>query len=224
VNPANIRSRVLEEHPWWPPGEAGREERDDLLERLRAGEEAAFEELVHREGGRLLAAARHLLRGEEEARDAVQEAFLSAYCSLARFRGESSLSTWLHRIVINTSLMKLRARARRPETPIEDLLPRFDGEGRLASPTGSWAPDPEKAMRDRETCERVRRAIDELPEAYRTVLVLRDVEELTTQETAQVLSLTTTAVKVRLHRARLALRTLLETVFGKNATPRPLRV
>ena len=78
-------------------------------------------------------------------------------------------------------------------------------------------------MRDRETRERVRQAIDDLPEAYRTVLVLRDVEELTTQETAQVLSLTTTAVKVRLHRARLALRTLLEPVFGKQGAPRLLQ-
>src|SRR5262245_47453482 len=95
------RSSVSEERQWWPPVAERPEEPGKLLERLRAGEEGAFEELVQREGGRLLALARHLVRGEEEARDVVQETFLSAFCSLPRFRGQSSLSTWLHRIAIN---------------------------------------------------------------------------------------------------------------------------
>jgi RNA polymerase sigma-70 factor (ECF subfamily) len=193
------------------------EEESVLLERLRARDEAAFELLVRRHAGRLLAVARHLLGCEEDARDVVQEAFLSAFRSLERFRGDSSLSTWLHRIAINASLMKLRAAARCPETPIEDFLPRFDGQGRLTSPAGPWPAGAERGVLRREVRQRVRDAIDRLPEKHRTVLVLRDIEELSTEETARVLSLTSTAVKVRLHRARLALRTLLEPLFAEHA-------
>ncbi|MDQ2869676.1 MAG: sigma-70 family RNA polymerase sigma factor [Acidobacteriota bacterium] len=185
----------------------------DLIARLHAGDDSAFETLVRRESGRLLAVARHLLPSEEDARDALQEAFLSAFRSLGRFRGGSSLSTWLHRILINTALMKLRTARRRPETPIEELLPKFDGQGHLVS-AGTWATGPEAGALRAETRTRVRAAIDRLPTRYRIVLVLRDIEELTTEEVARALDLTPAAVKLRLHRARLALRTLLEPLFG----------
>jgi RNA polymerase sigma-70 factor (ECF subfamily) len=188
-----------------------------LLDRLRAGDGEAFETLVRRYGGRLLAVARHFLHAEEDARDVVQDAFLSAFRSLDRFRGGCRLSTWLHRIVVNAALMKLRGASRRPETPIEDYLPRFDETGHHAAPVEEWKVSPEGALLSRETSERVRAAIETLPVSYRAVLVLRDIEELSTEETAQVLSLTRTAVKVRLHRARLALRTLLVPVFATRA-------
>src|SRR5688572_12499994 len=93
-------------------------EEPDLLERLRSGEEGAYEELVRRYGGRLLAVARRFLPVEEDARDAVQDAFLSAFRGLASFEGQAQLSTWLHRIVVNASLMKLRTRRRKPEQSI----------------------------------------------------------------------------------------------------------
>ncbi len=221
MNHPPSRSSVSEERNCCQPAVDRREEPENLLDRLRAGEEAAFEELVHREGGRLLALTRHLLRGEEEARDAVQETFLAAFRSLDRFRGESSLSTWLHRIAVNTALMRLRSSSRHPEVSIEELLPRFDDQGRHASPVASWNPSPADVVLQRETREQVRAAIERLPLPYRTVLVLRDIEELSTEETAGVLSLTTTAVKVRLHRARLALRTLLEPLFAGNAGQSP---
>ena len=185
-----------------------------LVERLRARDEEAYEELVRRFGARLLATARHFLPRTEDAQDAVQEAFLSAFRGLDRFRGGCRLSTWLHRIVVNAALMKLRGASRRPETPIEDYLPRFDETGHHAAPVEEWNVSPEGALLSRETSERVRAAIEALPVSYRAVLVLRDIEELSTEETAQVLSLTRTAVKVRLHRARLALRTLLVPVFA----------
>jgi RNA polymerase sigma-70 factor (ECF subfamily) len=188
-----------------------------LLARLRAGDEQAFEDLVRHCGARLLATARRFLPREEDARDAVQDAFLSAFRSLDRFRGGSSLSTWLHRIVVNASLMKLRGASRRPETPIEDYLPRFDETGHHAAPVEAWAVSPERAFLSRETKERVRAAIQTLPDSYRAVLILRDIEELSTEETAKALSLTRTAVKVRLHRARLALRTLLVPIFATRA-------
>lgn len=202
------RSGILQELP---------ESEALFVERLRSGDEQAFEELVRRFGGRLLATARHLLGRNEDAQDAVQEAFLSAFRGLDRFRGGSSLSTWLHRIVINAALMKLRGASRRPEASIEEYLPRFDETGHHADPVAEWRVTPEAAMLSRQTRDRVRAAIERLPPSYRAVLVLRDIEELSTEETAEVLSLTRTAVKVRLHRARLALRTLLVPVFAHEA-------
>src|SRR5262245_52418857 len=100
-----------------------------LLERLLAGEEAAYEQLVRTYGGRMLAVARRFLPVEEDARDAVQDAFLSAFRSIRRFEGNAQLSTWLHRIVVNAALMKLRTRRRKPEQSIEDLLPGYLEDG-----------------------------------------------------------------------------------------------
>ena len=187
---------------------------DRFLEQLRAGDERAYEALVRLHGGRMLAIARQFLRRSEDAQDAVQEAFLSAFRSVGSFRGGSSLSTWLHRIVVNACLMKIRGASRRPETPIEEYLPQFDETGHHAGPIEDWAVSPEKAMLSRETRDNVRAAIEKLPASYRVVLVLRDIQELSTEETAEILSLTRTAVKVRLHRARLALRGLLAPMFA----------
>jgi RNA polymerase sigma-70 factor (ECF subfamily) len=183
-----------------------------FVERLRQGDPAAFEELLRKHTGRLLAVARRLLSNEEDARDAVQDAFLAAVRSLDRFDGQAALGTWLHRIVVNAALTKLRTRRRHPEKPIEELLPKFLDDGQQARPPRDW-PNPSAALEQQETRDAVRRHIDELPEDYRTVLLLRDIEELDTEETARLLALSPGAVKTRLHRARQALRTLLERDF-----------
>jgi RNA polymerase sigma-70 factor (ECF subfamily) len=177
-----------------------------LLERLRAGEDAAFEELVRTHGGRMLAVARRFLRSEDDAQDAVQDAFLSAFKALDRFEGKSRLSTWLHRIVVNASLMKIRRRKRKPETSLEDLQPGYREDGRIADPPEPWVLPADRTAERNEIFRKVRAAIDELPDNYRTVLLLRDIEELDTAETAELLGVTPNAVKIRLHRARLALR------------------
>ncbi len=184
-------------------------EDEPLLDTLRAQDRAAVERLVREQTPRMLAVARRMLRNEDDARDAVQDAFLCAFRSLARFEGASALSTWLHRIVVNTALMKLRSRRRRPEESIEPLLPRFLEDGHHASHPSEWM-TADVLLERRETRELVRAAIDRLPEHYRTILLLRDIEELDTEETARALDLTPGAVKVRLHRARQALRTLLD--------------
>jgi RNA polymerase sigma-70 factor (ECF subfamily) len=158
----------------------------------------------------MLAVARRYLQSEEDARDAVQEAFLSAYRSLSSFQGESKLSTWLHRIVVNAALMKLRARRRKPEEPIGDLLPKFLHDGHMANPTPAWKQSAESMALRAETRTLVRNSIAKLPESYRTILLLRDIDELDTREVADVLGITPQAVKTRLHRARQALRTLLD--------------
>ncbi len=185
------------------------EEDDALVRRLRAGDEAAFEEVVRLHAGRLLAVVRRFLPREEDARDAVQDAFLAAFRALDQFTGSARLSTWLHRIAVNAALMKLRARSRRPEEPIEELLPRFHEDGVLADTPREWPGGADALLEKEEVRQTVRRSIDRLPEGYREVLLLRDIEELDTEETARLLGLTAGAVKVRLHRARLALRTLL---------------
>lgn len=185
-----------------------------LLERLRAGDSAAFEEVVLQAGGRMLAVARRMMRTEEDAHDAVQDAFLSAFKSLDRFDGRSRLATWLHRITINACLMKLRSQRRRPERSIEDLLPTFLSDRHQARSTVAWNPTCDCAIERSETLALVRAKIGELPEPFREALILRDVEGLSTEATAEALGITTAAVKTRLHRARQALRTLLEPHFS----------
>jgi len=183
-----------------------------LLAGLRAGEEAAFENLVRAYTGRLLAVAQRFLRNQEDARDALQEAFLLAFRSIGRFEGSARISTWLHRIVINSALMKLRSRRRTPESPIDDLLPKFEA-GHQVPPSEEWCELSDVAIERRETRELVRRCIDQLPETYRTVLLLRDIEEVDTGDTARILEVSENAVKIRLHRARQALRALLDPHF-----------
>jgi RNA polymerase sigma-70 factor (ECF subfamily) len=180
------------------------------LEELRAGEPAAYEQLIQEHGPRMLAVAMRFLRNEEDARDAVQEAFVSAFRSLSSFEAGSRLSTWLHRIVVNASLMKLRSRRRKPEESLDGLLPRFSDDGHRSGPSPPWQETAETALERREVRELVRRTIDELPETYRAVLLLRDIEGFDTEQAARLLGVTPNAVKVRLHRARQALRTLLE--------------
>lgn len=185
-----------------------------LLTRLRAGDDAAFETLVRQYGARLLATARRMVRNDDEAQDVVQEAFLSAFASIATFSGDSKLSTWLHRIVVNAALMKLRRRRRKPEESIDELLPHFTDQGYWSDSPSSWDAPSDVLLQRRETREQVRRCIERLPETYRTVLMLRDIEDLDTDEVADLLGVSANAVKVRLHRARQALRTLLERELG----------
>jgi RNA polymerase sigma-70 factor (ECF subfamily) len=181
-----------------------------LVAGLRAGDPQAFERLVRRYGGRMLATARRIVGNEDAARDVVQEACLAAFRAMDGFAGAARLSTWLHRIVVNAALMKLRSRRRRPEESIEELLPRFDETGHFADAPSAWDTSTDRTYERAETRAMVRAAIEELPPSYRTVLVLRDIEELDTEEAATMLGVSQNAVKVRLHRARQALRALLE--------------
>ena len=201
----------------WAPQPPSPEDRkqcapDDvaLLERIRGGDERACEALVRQHGGRLLAVAGRFLRTEEDSADAVQDAFLSAFRSLEGFDRNSTLGTWLHRIVVNVCLMRLRARSRSREVRMDDLLPTFDETGHHSHPVRAWEGDALARLTRAETRAHVRACIDRLPDPYREVLVLRDIEELDTEQTAQHLGINPGAVKTRLHRARQALRTLLE--------------
>lgn len=184
-----------------------------LVERLKAGDERAFEILVRRETGRLLAAARRLVRDEAAAYDCVQEAFLSAFRAIDGFEPRSSVGAWLHRITINAALMRLRKERRLAETPIDDLLPAFDADGWRRDLIDVPDDDPESELERRRIREFVRAKIDMLPEGYRTALVLRDLEGWSTKEAAEALGIAEGAMKVRLHRARAALKRLIEPVW-----------
>ena len=187
----------------------------ELIAGLRRGDGASYEQLVREHGGALLAVARRYLRSEDDARDVVQEAMLSAFRGIASFSADAKLSTWLHRIVVNCALMRLRSRRRRPEEAIDDLLPAFDEQGAFAHGVTDWdVPAAETVIERRQMRQIVRRCIDRLPESHRALLMLRDIEERDTDETAEILGLTVSAVKSRLHRARQALRELLVADLG----------
>lgn len=190
-----------------------------FLDRLRAGEDNAFADLVRENTGRLLAVARRLLRHEQEAQDAVQEAFLSAFRALSSFEGQCLLSTWLHRIAVNACLMRLRRRERRPEEPIDDLLPAYQADGHSVESFRPWDESALERLERDETRALVRAAIDRLPETYRTALLLRDIEEMETSDAARLLGITPNAVKIRVHRARQALRTLLDASLAEPSVP-----
>ncbi|MGE3107645.1 MAG: RNA polymerase sigma factor [Phycisphaerales bacterium] len=201
------------------PGEEGRSGADQaeepmhdagFMDRLMAGDDAAFEAMVREATPRLLPVARRMLRREDDACDAVQETFLSALKSLDRFDRRSQLTTWLHRICVNACLMRLRSRRRKPECTIDGLLPEFIADGHQSRSTPTWRDEGETGMETRELMALVREKIESLPAPYREVLLLRDIAELGTDAAAAELGLSAAAVKTRLHRARQALRTLLE--------------
>jgi RNA polymerase sigma-70 factor (ECF subfamily) len=200
----------------------------DDLAALQAGDDRAFERLVRAHVGRLHAVALRLLQNPADADEVVQEAFLSAYRNLANFRGDARIETWLHRIVVNAALQRLRRRKRQIGTAtqmvgsgdsaedaaeVDELLPRFQENGYPEHLHRPWVQTTEELATRAETREQVRRMIDKLPDNYRTVLILRDIEELDTSAVAELLELTPGTVKVRLHRARQALRNLLEHEF-----------
>ena len=193
-----------------PPMPSRQESDAELVARLQRGDDSAFEAIVRAHSGRLLSVARRFLGNNEDAQDAVQDAFIRAYKAIHTFEARAQLHTWLHRILVNTALMKLRERRRRPTESIEELLPTYTNDGHQAVASRDWS---DAVLERKETAAMVRQAIAMLPDQYREVLVLRDIEEKDTAEAADILGTTSNVVKVRLHRARQALRTLLDREF-----------
>ena len=192
-----------------PTGDPRTEERA-LVDGLKRGDDRAYEDLVRGYGGAMLAVARRFLRDEDEARDAVQDAMTAAFKAMRFFREDARLSTWLHRITVNACLMKLRTARRHPTAPIDELLPRFDETGHRLELETERATLVEDAVDAPVVRARVRECIAKLPDPYRAVLLCRDIEELDTVETSRLLGISPENVKTRLHRARQALRALIE--------------
>lgn len=179
------------------------------LARLRNADHGACERLIQEYSGRMHCVARRMLRSEEDAADAVQDAFLAAFAALHRFRAQAQIYTWLHRIVVNQCLMRLRSRKRRVMLSL-DAFGSTDGDGACVFEAVAPSEDAATELDRFETRLGVRRAIQQLSAEYREILILRDIEEFDTDQTAAVLSLSRSATKTRLHRARQALRTALE--------------
>jgi RNA polymerase sigma-70 factor (ECF subfamily) len=182
----------------------------ELIARVRKGEAAAFERLMRRYNQRLFRAARSVLRDDAEAEDVVQETFVRAYRHLADFKERSSLATWLTRIAIHEALARVR-RSRR----FGCLDDGGDDHERRISQVQSGRAGPEQETISRELRSVLVAAIDTLPQDLRIIFVLREVDGLSTVETSEILQVSTEAVRVRLHRARVALRTRVERTVGE---------
>lgn len=183
----------------------------ELLECLRAGDEGCYETLVRRLGPQVLATAQRYLRSEADAADCFQDTFLVVFESINKFEQRSSLSTWIRGITVNQCLMRIRKQARRREQSIEHMLPIFDEHGdriEAASPRQTAAIS--ESIDTEQMRSIVRQNINGLPDDYRLVLLLRDIDGYTTREAAAILGINANAVKTRLHRARSALKYLLE--------------
>jgi RNA polymerase sigma-70 factor (ECF subfamily) len=157
--------------------------------------------------------ARRMLGNDADAEDVTQDVLLQVVRKLSTFRGESAFPTWLHRVTVNAALAHRRKRANREEKLLADPLERFDSDGLHRGPVKRWSVKPEQVLLDRERKGIIEKAISELPEIYRDVYVLADVESLPNAEIAEMLDLQVPAVKSRLHRARLLMRDLLAPHF-----------
>lgn len=186
---------------------------NDLVQRAKAGDVGAFSQLVNRYERRILRLAKRITQNEEDAEDVLQDAFLKAYENLDRFQGNSKFYTWLVRIAVNEALMKLRKRKSDRTLPLDE--PVDTGEETVQREIAVWEGNPEQKYSQEELHNILEDAIQSLAPAYRTVFVLRDVEELSTEETAAALELSIPAVKSRLLRARLQLREKLTRLFKK---------
>jgi RNA polymerase sigma-70 factor (ECF subfamily) len=182
-----------------------------LVERAKAGDVSAFEQLVRQYDRQIFRVAQHITQNREDAEDITQDAFLKAYQKLDQFQGNSKFSTWLVRIAVNESLMRLRKRKTSKTVSMDEDV--HTEEGSIPRDFADWSPNPEQLYNQGELGEILRKTIQGLPPGFRTVFTLRDIENLSTEETAEALGLSVPAVKSRLLRARLQLRERLSRYF-----------
>ena len=199
------------------PAAGGGASDEELVARARNKDFAAFEELLDRYEDKVFRLAYRFVRNETEAKEILQDTFLSIWRKLDTFKGDSLFSSWLYRVAANTALMRLRSQRRHPEVSTEDLPAGFLDERRDLPAVGeNWSRRPDEQLQSDELRRHIQAAVDALPELYRTVFLIRDVEGLSTEETAEVLGVSIPTVKTRLHRARLALREAISGYFNKS--------
>lgn len=199
---------------------------EELIARARQKDFSAFEVLLERYEDKVFRLAYRFVRNESDAKEILQDTFLSVWRKLDTFKGDSMFSSWVYRVAANTALMRLRSQRRHPQISTEDLpdgfldglRPTGGGDGSLAhlpSPGDNWAKRPDEQLQSNEMRRHIQAAVDALPELYRTVFLVRDVEGLSTEETAEVLGISVPTVKTRLHRARIALREAIAKYFNE---------
>src|SRR5438270_5202311 len=184
-----------------------------LVSRARGGDSAAFNELVNRYERKIYRLAKHITQNDEDAEDVLQETFLKAYEHLGNFQGNSKFYTWIVRIAVNESLMKLRKRKGDRTVPLDE--PVDTGEEMVTREVAVWEDNPEQRYSRDEMQQILDEAVQSLKPDFRTVFILRDIEELSTEDTAETLGISIPAVKSRLLRARLALREKLTRQFKR---------
>jgi RNA polymerase sigma-70 factor (ECF subfamily) len=184
-----------------------------LVAQARTGDTAAFSALVSRYEGKIFRLAQHITQNREDAEDVLQETFLKSYEHLDQFKGDARFYTWIVRIAVNQALMKLRKRKSDRTVSIDEEIDT--GEDTVAREIAAWDENPEQQFSREEMQSILNKAVDALPPIYRAVFVLRDVDELSTEETAEALDLSIPAVKSRLLRARLQLRDKLTHYFKR---------
>ena len=193
--------------------EAGVFDESQLVAKAREGDLAAFNELVQRYDRKIFRLAKHITQNDEDAEAVLQETFLKAFEHLGDFQGQSKFYTWIVRIAVNESLMKLRKRRSDRTVPLDE--PVDTGEDTMVREIAVWEENPEQKYSREEMAKILEEAVDTLRPAFRTVFVLRDIEELSTEETAEALGISIPAVKSRLLRARLQLREKLTRFFKR---------
>lgn len=196
-----------------PPGPLKADKDLPLVELVKAGDHAAFTELVRRYEGKVYQLALRLTGNDMDAMDVIQDVFLSVYQKIHTFRGHAAFSSWLYRITANAAFAKLNQRKRAAAVSIDDVLPVV--EEKASDGPSEWFQKPDVALFSQETRSALEDAINGLPDDFRTVVILRDVQDLSNQEVADILNLSIPAVKSRLHRARLALRRRLGEYLGR---------
>jgi RNA polymerase sigma-70 factor (ECF subfamily) len=189
-----------------------------LVERLQCGDAAALEELIERHGSRIYRLVYQITHNEADAEEVVQDVFLAVFRKIRSFEGRAALGSWLYRVATNAALLKIRGRRADREVPLDSQLPSFLADGHRAGDpaylNADWSQTPEAELLSQETRNILSRVIDDLPDQYRAVLVLRDVEGLTNEEVAEAVGESVAAVKSRLHRARMVLREELTRHLG----------
>ncbi len=194
-------------------------EEEILAKKIIKGDIEAFDRFVEIYQKKIYALAYNLTHNQMDAQDVTQEVFLTIFRKAHTFQGKSAFSSWVYRVALNAVYMKLRSRKKDQSISVEDAFPSFNGAGYHQEVIRDWSESAESLMFSNETKNVIQNAVDQLPEKEKIAFILRDVEELSTEEAAQALDLTISAVKSRLHRARLILRKKLAGYFEEKQIP-----
>jgi len=191
-------------------------EQDDILVRdLKAGKMEAFDRIVELYNRKIYALAFNMTRNQMDAQDVAQDVLLSIFKKIHTFQGKSAFSSWVYRITLNATYMKLRNKKKEQHISLDEMLPSFNNSGYQVEKITDWSETTDSLLFTNETRSTIEKAVDQLPEKEKVVFILRDVEGLSTEKVSDILDLTIPAVKSRLHRARLFLRKKLANYFDE---------
>ncbi len=193
---------------------------EDLVRKFQGGDLEAFDKLAEIYQKKIYGLSFNLTRNQMDAQDVTQEVLLTIYRKVHTFQGKSAFSSWVYRVTLNATYMKLRSKKKDPKISIEDMLPSFNSSGYQQEKIQDWSENTESLLFTNETKSVIKKAVDQLPEKEKVVFMLRDVEGLSTEKVGEILDLTIPAVKSRLHRARLFLRKKLSGYFEEFQTRR----